>query len=80
LADAQTQARETLEQARRAARDETEKILTEAEAAAQSEKSAQLTRAAAEIHAAIRLDETIRQAAATAGLRAVCGGQQEARP
>jgi len=80
LADAQIQARETLEQARRAAREETEKILAAAEADVRREKSEQLTRAANEIRTTIQLDETTRQAAVAAGLRVVCGGDEEARP
>jgi vacuolar-type H+-ATPase subunit H len=80
LSAAQNQAREQLETSRRVARAEAQQILADADASAQHEKSAQLNRAIAEIRATIRLDETTRQAAVAAGLRVVCGGNQEARP
>lgn len=80
LTAARTKAREIVEQSRHASREETEKILAEADATAQREKSEQLTRTNAEIRAAIRLDEKTRQAAVAAGLRAICGGDQEAKP
>ncbi len=73
LSRTRLEARGAVEQAHREARRETESILAAAETDAAREKAERLARAAAEINARIRLDETVANEAVAAAWRCVCG-------